>query len=651
MSLSLDLISQFAKLTTESKPKNNESTVYGTIVESDGKQYVRIDGSDRLTPVEKTVDTKVDENGNGDRVMVLIKNHSATVMGNISSPAARTDDVKDLSNKITEVDILVANRIDAQTAVIDELVSDNVVIRETLSATNAQVVNLEANKASVDQLNAHKAEVENLVATKLDADVADITYATVGNLEATNADIHNLEADYGEFKELVSTDFETVNANIENLEATQVDIEELNATNATIEALRAEYAEFKQATVVKLDAADADIQNLEAEKLTAEDANLLYATIDFSNIGEAAVEKLFSDSGIIDSLVMSEGHVTGKLVGVTIIGDLIEGGTVKADRLVIQGEDGLYYKLNTDGETVTSQQTEYNSLNGGIITASSITAEKIDVDDIVAFNATIGGFHITNDAIYSGVKASVDNTTRGLYFDNTGKLAFGDSTNFVKFYEDEGVYKLAIAANKITFGANNTDVEDVAIDARSAQQSAEAAQDAANANAENISAAIVDINSLNSTISNLVVGPDGTSLMTQTDNGWVFDMANTLDTLNAATANIDNVMKDLEAVGADVSSLQVVKNSFEELNAYVRIVNETNSEGQPIPVIELGNSSQFRVRITNTSIDFMEGTGIPAYINNQQLNIDKARVQSELKIGNFSFIPRTNGNVGLVWKG
>ena len=63
--------------------------------------------------------------------------------------------------------------------------------------------------------------------------------------------------------------------------------------------------------------------------------------------------------------------------------------------MVVKGSDGLYYKLNTDGSTVESEQTEYNSLNGSVITAKSITATKISVDDLVAFGATIGGFNIT----------------------------------------------------------------------------------------------------------------------------------------------------------------------------------------------------------------------------------------------------------------
>ena len=275
-----------------------------------------------------------------------------------------------------------------------------------MTAANAKITELETKKASVEDLNAAKAEITDLKTTKLDTEVANATYATIKNLDATNANLENLDATYGQFQEL--------------------------ATN-------------------KFTAVDADIKKLDTEKLSATTADAKYATIDFSNIGMAAIQKLFTDSGIIGDLVVSEGHITGKLVGVTIIGDLIEGGTVKADKLVVLGEDGLYYKLNTNGVTTTAEQTEYNSLNGSIITAKTITAEKVKVDDLVAFDATIGGFNITNSSIYSGAKESVTNTTRGIYLDKNGQISFGDADNYIRYYKaSDGTYKLEISADNIS---------------------------------------------------------------------------------------------------------------------------------------------------------------------------------------------------------
>lgn len=425
MALSSELISQFVKATKDdSSNDNNESTVYGTVKEYNGKKYVQLDGSDLLTPISSTTDTKADE-----RVTVMIKNHTATVTGNISSPAARTDDVQEIGSKISEFEVVIADKVDtkelnAERARIDNLVSENVIIRGELDANTANIKELTADSVKVnDTLTAHKADIEDLQAKN----------ATIeGTLTAHKASIDDLTADNA-----------TINS---TLNAHKANIDDLTADNATIKG--------------NLTAAEANIEDLKANKLSVTDAELKYANVDFANINQAAVEKLFTDSGIIKDLIVSEGKITGELVGVTIKGDLIEGNTIVADKLVVKGSDGLYYKLNTDGVTTESEQTEYNSLNGTVIQAKSITATKIAVDDLVAFGATIGGFNITKSSIYSGVKSSVDNTTRGIYMDNEGQIAFGDGSNYLKYYKDtDGSYKLAISARSIKMGSSGKDVE------------------------------------------------------------------------------------------------------------------------------------------------------------------------------------------------
>lgn len=418
MALSDELVSQFAKLMKPEEDKTQESTLYGKFVIHNGKKYVQLDGSELLTPVEQTATAK-----EGDRVSVTIKNHNATVTGNYSSPAARSGDVDENSKKILEVGTLVAGKasiedLKATNATVGNLVTDNATIKKELKAANATIETISADNVTIKEtLKANKAAIDDLDANKLSANVADLKYATIEKLEATNADIHNLSADYGE---------------------------------------------FKQATVDDLSAKNATIQKLQTEKLSATDADLKYANIDFSNIGKAAIEQFYATSGIIKDLVVGDETITGELVGVTIKGDLIEGGTVVADKLVIKGQNGLYYKLNTDGVTTEAEQTDYNSLNGSVITAKSITASKVNVKDLVAFDATIGGFKITDKAIYSGVKSSVDNTTRGIYQDKDGQLAVGDGSNYLKYFKDgDGKYKLEISAASLKFSASNKNLETV----------------------------------------------------------------------------------------------------------------------------------------------------------------------------------------------
>jgi predicted SPOUT superfamily RNA methylase MTH1 len=417
LELSNELISQFVKATKDDEQPKTGTVVNGTTVEYNGKTYVKIDGSELLTPVNTTAAVKP-----GERVTVTIKDHTATVTGNLTSPSASDSDVQEIGNKISEFEIVVADKVstkelDAQVARIDELRAENVSIKGRLDAGEASIGELETDNVTIKEtLTANKASIDNLEATKISAEVADAKYATIENLDAANADIYNLNANY---------------------------------------------ATFKTTTTDKLTAIDASITDLDTTKLDAESAEITYANIDFSNIGKAAIEYFYSKSGLIKDVVVGDGTVTGELVGVTIKGDLIEGNTIKAEKLVIKGTDGLYYKLNTDGVTTEAEQTNENSLDGSHIMAKSITATKIAVDDLVAFDATIGGFNITSDAIYSGVKDSPTNTTRGIYMDNQGQLAVGDSNNFLRYYKDQnGSYKLEISANSVTMSAGGTTIED-----------------------------------------------------------------------------------------------------------------------------------------------------------------------------------------------
>ena len=407
MSLSSELIDQLVKVTQNTEPRDKDNTAYGTVVIMGSKKYVKIDGSDLMTPVSSTVAVE-----NGDRVIVIIKSHSATITGNTSSPAASDKKVTELGTKISDFEIVIADKVsakelDVQIGRIDDLTADNATIKESLTANKASIDDLTAKNAEITgTLEANKAKIDDLDAKKLDTEVADIKYASVDRLDATDADLRNLKSDYAQFEKTTTG--------------------ELQATNAKIDGL-----------------------------------DTKYANVDFSNIGKAAIEQFYATSGIIKDLVVGDQTITGELVGITISGDLIKGNTIVADKLVIKGSDGLYYKLNTDGVTTEKEQTEYNSLNGQVIRAKSITATKIDVKDLVAFGATIGGFNIGQDSIFSGVKETVDNKSRGIYMDKNGQIAIGDVNNYIKYFKDtDGRYRLKISAASLEFNASGDSGEE-----------------------------------------------------------------------------------------------------------------------------------------------------------------------------------------------
>lgn len=569
MGLSHDLISQFVKVTNDRQTEKKETIAYGTAVELDGKKYVRLDGSDMLTPVSSTADAEANE-----RVTVLIKDHTATITGNASSPAARKQSVEDAIDQITEVEILVADKVstgdlDAERGRIDALVSENVTIKERLTASEADIDNLEADNVTIKEtLTAQNGEIENLKVGVLTVDVANTKYASIDNLEATNVNVHNLESDYASFKNATTDNLTSVNASITNLDTT-------------------------------------------------------YANIDFANIGEAAVEKFYAVSGIIQNLTLETGVVVKELIGVLISGDLIKGNTIQADKLIVRGEDGLYYKLNVDalGETTASADSKYqNGLDGSVIIAKSITAEKVSVSDLVAFGATIGGFHITNNSIYSGTKESATNTTRGLYLDNDGQIVLGDENNYLKFYKtDETNYAFEISL-------------------------VDAVQEDINANAANMESLPKkeDLDDLQNQITD--------------QESKISELTNTTNALGSSISDnseqVDKLGEDLKSSNEQIDILNTKVTTLLGPAAYIREGTVVDAEGGTKPCLELGKEgSDFKVRITNEEIQFIDKQSIPAYISNQKLMIEKAQVDNELRFGNFVWKERNNGNMGLVWEG
>lgn len=149
MPLSSDLVSQFAKVTDDSKVVHKENRLRGTIVRNGDDLCVRIDGSNVDTPVAKadingsmitkdadgnsiTNDTTVDLS-EGDRVEVEIKNHTAVVTGNMTNPSLGvveadgfrseiSQTAKEIRLEVQELANGLSSSIDIQAGQIESLV-------------------------------------------------------------------------------------------------------------------------------------------------------------------------------------------------------------------------------------------------------------------------------------------------------------------------------------------------------------------------------------------------------------------------------------------------------------------------------------------------------------------------------------------------
>lgn len=427
MALSKNLISDFVKATTDDKKTAEETTLYGTIVEYNGSKYVRLDGSDMLTPYTATVAAKA-----GERVRVSVGKHSATVTGNVSSPAARTGDVEELGQKVDTFDAVVANKatikdLEVERARVDDLVADNVVIKNQLTADSAEIKDLKADNVDIKgKLTARDAEIENLKANKIDAEVVSANYATIKNLEATQASVKELSANKANI-----TDLTAATGRIDKLESKDIETDKLIAGKADI---------------TDLTAATGRIDNLESKNIETDNLVAKKADIDLANVNNAWINKGVLKDGSIGSAAIHEGAVTNaKIADATIEAakiksinaDSIVAGTIKTERLIIAGPDGQ--------DSIVKAINIANGVSEAEVNGQKIQAASIDVVDLSAFQAKIAQFDMSQNAIYSG-KLAINDPTSGVYISTTG-LGLGDGAltskkeSPIQMYA-EGVFKL-----------------------------------------------------------------------------------------------------------------------------------------------------------------------------------------------------------------
>lgn len=174
---------------------------------------------------------------------------------------------------------------------------------------------------------------------------------------------------------------------IKNLTANEAYIKNLVANVANIGSLTADDAIIKNIQTVAISADYIKATTAELGYMTADQADLKYAditlgNIDTANIDVANIGMLFNEVGLIDRATIVEGHITGFLDAVEINANSITAGTLVAERILLKGsESGLLYQLNNLGE-LTSENV--NTLDGGILTKRTVTADKLVAKSITA---------------------------------------------------------------------------------------------------------------------------------------------------------------------------------------------------------------------------------------------------------------------------
>lgn len=455
-----DFVKQVTK--TEAPP---ETKINGTVKVRNGITYVKLDGSDILTPINTTVE--VDD---GDRVTAEIKDHKATIIANITSPSVNNRSFANLKDEVDEN----GNRIKMMNTALEALDSSVSIMGSTIVSHDSAIQSI--NDAVQSQGNAISAINNNIsvmdnniriMSSDIQLQNARINFNS-SNISALESDVSLVRSDIALMNTSINAinntitlqgnDIDLINSNISSIgSALNFQQSEINTSNANITILNSGFV-IQNGIITGL--SGAVLQSLDTEYLHADFANFTEISADNLEAFRAKVKQFYADSAIIADAIVKDGYITGELHGVTIRGDLIQAGTVVADKLIIKDadtpENGIIYAINKGVETNEELQDISNAIHGSSIIKESITANKIYVSDLSAFNATIGGFIIDADSIHSTIKTDVDSNNPGLYMDNQGQFSIGDNSNSIKYYYDshDNKWILDVRLSKLYLGSS-----------------------------------------------------------------------------------------------------------------------------------------------------------------------------------------------------
>ena len=371
MSLSNDLVSRFAKITKDDND-NHESTVYGTVVSRNDKLYVNIDGSDSITPIVTAAEIKA-----GERVTVLIKDHTATVLGNITNPSASTESV---GKVLDEYDAIIAKIGNFELVIADK------VSTEYLESKIAAINELIAGKATIGELDAVKATIKDLDVSKLQADIANINTAIIGK-----AEIEDLDA---------------ANANIETLKANVATINTLIGGHLTMDNIQSLVLTSSKVTVDNAFIKDAMIDRVSASKLAA-------GTINTSLINIGSADGAMTITGSLQQFRDAAGNVRIQ-IGKDSSGDFtfaLYGADGKGQLI---NQNGITSSAISDGLIVNSMVSDNANISGSKLDISSVVTEiNNGTETIKSSKIFLDEKNQTFDVAFNKLSTTVDNIEVG----------------------------------------------------------------------------------------------------------------------------------------------------------------------------------------------------------------------------------------------
>lgn len=569
--------------------------------------------SSKVDSVEKSITDKVWQSD----ITTQINNYDNTTIKSVKDQIAENKtEIGKISNTVSDVQSTLINKADGSTVQkLEERVAKNEQTAEGFKQTVEQ--NYVTNDKLGETSQTLRSELEQTAGT-IQGQITDLS----GNVTQVTQTLTNVE---------------------QRVETAQGDISSLklsgDAIKSDVENAKGDISQLQQTATNN----SSQIENLKGD-ITKVDQKANEIVI--------SAEKKYATKDEMKSAI----SVTSDEIKLSVkeVKETADSANDKIDNLEIGGRNLL---LKTSEERVvvgtgksSEASNEYlyseygsKSLHGGKYSVVAVSYDYV-TDDATSGTIIVQSY---NDVSTNLSSINLSETIKSGHVEEVFKIpdTWGNSTNAgVKFLLNNVTGTVRFSNLKLELGNKSTDWSPAPEDIQSSLNSSE---NKSNNALEQTSEVRSSIEILKKSIETLVTDENGQSLMTQTGNGWTFNMGAYQTIIDKVTSDITDVKGDVDEVNQLANNASQLANDVATKTAYINM--STDDTGSPC--IELGKSdNEFKLRITNTSIDFMQGSQKIAYITNQSLYIQSSVVTDEMKVGDESgyiWKKRSNGNMGL----
>ena len=349
MGIDRSLLNEFVKITNDKK-ETKQTQLYGTVVTQGNSKYVKIDGSEIITPVRSTTDIKDDE-----RVIVKIDNHMATITGNMTNPSVGNDRVEFTEGKIDRFDHLFAGNITAENIAANSITSDKI-LAGSITTDKLMAESIIADKIAADAIESRHIKADAITADKIDAGIITSDHISSGTITADKIATGTITAGSGIIAEGAIGSAQISSLDVAKLESGTIDTSKIYIAGAD------GHLQLKGNRLQVFDG----LGNKAIERVSVGDVNgdgskfgLRVRGADGETIlldENGVTSEGITDGSITNNKISDDANIDGAKLNInSIVSKINEDGTetIQGTKIEVDGTT-----LNTKLSTITNKQTE-----------------------------------------------------------------------------------------------------------------------------------------------------------------------------------------------------------------------------------------------------------------------------------------------------